>query len=372
MFNNPAALIEPLHMNVYAFPIDGELPALVGATDSDRVAGVLSETLPDVLDERFEIDRCEIELVDYARQKRAVLRYLIEGRRPGEESVEHRTVYGKVFADGSGALAGPITAALRERVAAGGPHINIPQSYGWRPDLQLSLLEAIPGEPPISEMLKARLRGKPAPEAALSLEEMIEDCGRIAALLHSSDIKLGPRRSFDDEIAALRRELAPIQRYSPVLGARLQRSLQYIETYAEQSDPLPLGFSHGDFTSGQLVFDGATPGLVDFDSVCQAEPALDLGQFLAYLLVADKKKEQTDTSAELVAEIGERFMDAYLAAAGDRVEDVDRLRVRISVYKIISLLRRTMRSWQKFKGSRTASALAILEEEIACLPQLEY
>jgi hypothetical protein len=31
-----------------------------------------------------------------------------------------------------------------------------------------------------------------------------------------------------------------------------------------------------------------------------------------------------------------------------------------------------MRSWQKFKGSRTASALAILEEEIACLPQLDY
>jgi ABC-type multidrug transport system fused ATPase/permease subunit len=372
MFNNPAALIEPLHMTVYAFPIDGELPALVGATDSDRVTGMLSETLPDALDESFEIDRCKVELVDYARQKRAVLRYLVEGRRAGEEDVEHRTVYGKVFADSSGALAGPITVALRERVAAGGYQVNVPQSYGWRADLQLSLLEAIPGEPPISDMLKARLRGKPTPEAALSLEEMIEHCGRIAALLHTSDIKLGRRRSFDDEIAALRQELAPILRYSPVLGARLQGSLQHIEAYAEQSDPLPLSFSHGDFTSGQMVFDGVTPGLVDFDSVCQAEPALDLGQFLAYLRVADKKKEQTDASGELVAEISERFLDEYLAAAGDRVEDVDRLRVRISVYKIISLLRRTMRSWQKFKGSRTASALAILEEEIACLPQLEY
>jgi ABC-type multidrug transport system fused ATPase/permease subunit len=372
MFSNPAALIEPLYMTVYAFPVDGELPALVGATDSDRMAGVLSETLPEALDESFEIDRCEIELVDYARQKRAVLRYLVEGRRPGEQDVEQRTVYGKVFADGNGALAGPITVALRERVAASGHQINIPQCYGWRPDLQLSLLEAIPGEPPISDMLKARLRGMPLPDAALSLEEMVDQCGRIAALLHTSDIKLGRRRSFDDEIAALRQELAPILRYSPVLGARLQGWLEQIETYAEQSDPLPLVFSHGDFTSGQMIFDGATPGLVDFDSVCQAEPALDLGQFLAYLRVADKKKEQTDASGELVAQISERFLEAYLAAAGDRVEDVDRLRIRISVYKIISLLRRTMRSWQKFKGSRTASALAILEEEIACLPHLGY
>jgi hypothetical protein len=371
-FTNSAALIEPLHMAVHAFPIDGEMPTLIGATDRDRVAGMLSDTLPEALDDSFEIDRCQVELVDYARQKRAVLRYLVEGRRPGEENVEHRTVYGKVFADGNGALTGPITTALRERVAAGGYHINVPQSYGWRPDLHLSLLEAIPGEPPISDMLKARLRGKPAPEAALSLEEMIDHSGRIAALLHTSNIKLGRRRSFDDEIAALRQELTPILRYSPVLGARLQAWLQQIEAYAEQSDPLPLGFSHGDFTSGQLIFDGATPGLVDYDSACQAEPALDIGQFLAYLRVADKKKEQTDASGELVAEISERFMAAYLAAAGDRVEDIDRLRVRISVYKIISLLRRTMRSWQKFKGSRTASALAILEEEIACLPQLDY
>jgi ABC-type multidrug transport system fused ATPase/permease subunit len=371
-FASPAALIEPLHMAVHAFPIDGELPTLIGATDRDRVAGVLSETLPESLDETFDIERCEVELVDYARQKRAVLRYQVEGRRPGEERIEHRTVYGKVFADGSGALAGPITVALRERVAASGYRINVPQSYAWRPDLQLSLLEAIPGEPPISDMLKARLRGKPTPNTALSLEQMIDHCGRIAALLHTSNIRLGPRRSFDDEIAALRQELAPILRFSPALGARLQGWLERIETYAEQSDSLPLGFSHGDFTAGQLVFDGATPGLVDFDSFCQAEPALDLGQFLAYLRVAGTKKDQTGDAGEVIAQIGERFLTSYIAAAGESVEDADRLRVRVSVYTIISLLRRTMRSWQKFKGSRTASALAILEEEIACLPQLDY
>jgi hypothetical protein len=372
IFTSSVALIEPLQMVVHAFPIDGELSTLIGATDRDRMAGVLSETLPDALDDTFDIERCEIELVDYARQKRAVLRYQVEGRRPGKERAERRTIYGKVFADGSGALAGPITAALRERAIGSAYRLNVPQSYGWRPDLQLALLEAIPGEPLISETLKARLRGKPAPDTALSLEEMIDHCGRMAVLLHTSNIKLGRRRSFDDEIAALRQELAPILRFSPVLGARLQGWLEQIETYAEQSDPLPLGFSHGDFTIGQLIFDGATPGLVDFDSVCQAEPALDLGQFLAYLRVADKKKEQTDASTELVAQLGERFLEAYIAAAGDRIEDVDRLRVRVMVYKIISLLRRTMRSWQKFKGSRTTSALAILEEEIACLPQLDY
>jgi ABC-type multidrug transport system fused ATPase/permease subunit len=374
-FATAAMMIEPLNMVVCIFPIDGELPALVGATDRERMVEIFGETLPEALADSFEVERCDVELVDYARRKRAVLRYQVEGRRPGKERVERRTVYGKVFGDNIGALAGPVTAALRERVAGGDAayRINVPQTYGWRPDLQLSLLEAIPGEPVISDMLKARLRGKPAPAAGLSLEQMIDACGRIAALLHGSNIKLGRRRTLDDELAAMREELEPIQRISPALGIQLQRWMEQLETYAEQSDSLPLCFSHGDFTHGQLIFDGPTAGLVDFDSVCQAEPALDLGQFLAYLRLADKKKDQSsDPTGELIEQLSARFMETYLAATGERVEDADRLRVRVSVYKVISMLRRTMRSWQKLKGSRTESALAILEEEIACLPQLDY
>jgi ABC-type multidrug transport system fused ATPase/permease subunit len=372
-FASPVAMIEPLNMVVHAFPIDGELPTLVGATNPERMTEILSETLPEALDETLEIERCEVELVDYGRQKRAVLRYQIEAHRPGKDKIERRTVYGKVSGDNSAALSGPVTSALRERLFGGNSalHVNIPQTYAWRQDLQVALLEAIPGKPPIADMLKSRLRGKAAPDVALSLEEMIEASGRIAALMHTSNIRLGRRRTLDDDLASLRRELAPVLRISPALGARLQRWIEQIEAYAEQSDALPLAFCHGDFNHGQFVLDGTTPGLVDFDSICQAEPALDLGQFLAYLRVAEKKKDK-DGPVELVDQLSERLMASYIAVAGDRIEDVDRLRVRVAVYKIMSLLRRVIRSWHKLKGSRTEYAIAILEEELACLPQLDY
>jgi hypothetical protein len=329
--------------------------------------------LPEALDETFEIERTEVELVDYGRQKRAVLRYQIEGHRPGKEKIERRTIYGKVSGDNSAALSGAVTSALRERLFGSNSamHVNIPQTYAWRQDLQIALLEAIPGKPVIADMLKARLRGKPAPEAALSLEEMIEASARIAALMHTSNIRLGRRRSLDDDLAALRQELAPVLRVSPALGARLQRWMQQIEAYAEQSDALPLCFSHGDFNHGQLVLDGTTPGLVDFDSICQAEPALDLGQFLAYLRIAEKKKDQ-GAPDDLGDQLSVRFLDAYVATAGAHVEDRERLQVRVSIYRVMSLLRRVVRSWHKLKGSRTESAITILEEELACLPQLDY
>jgi thiamine kinase-like enzyme len=376
-FATPAALIEPLNMALYVFPIDGEMPALVGASDPERMREVLSETLPQALDNTFTVEKCEVELVDYARRYRAVLRYHVEGKRSSGGRVEQQTVYGKVFTSNIGALAGPVTAALRERligVSSGDYHFGVPRSLGWRPDMQLSLLEALPGKPLISDLLKARLRGRTTEPEIMSLREMIDACAKIAATLHTSDIKLGRRRTLDDEIASLRTGFADVQRISPELGALLDSWLNRISTYAEQSDALNLCFAHGDYTYTQLIFAGKQAGLVDFDSVCQAEPALDVGHFLAYLRVAGFKAQKLadDGPTTLVEELCERFMNTYIASMGDRVDDEERLRVRVATYQVISLLRRALRSWQKFKGSRLENALALIEEEMACLPQLDY
>ena len=163
-FATPAAIIEPLDMILHIFPIDGELPALVPATDPQQIGEVLRETLPESIDGTFEIERCRVQLIDYARRYRSVLRYQVEGRRPGASRNEHRLVYGKVFDDTLGALTGPVTAALREGLVGGrGYQFNVPRVLGWRADMRLALLEAIPGEPVISDMLKARLRGRPTP-----------------------------------------------------------------------------------------------------------------------------------------------------------------------------------------------------------------
>jgi thiamine kinase-like enzyme len=375
-FATPAAIVEPLNMALHVFPIDGELPALVAASNPRHMRAVLSETLPQVIDSTFVIEKCEVELVDYARRHRAVLRYHLEGRRPGGSRVERQTVYGKVFTNNVGALAGSITSALRERVLhnRGDYTFDVPRALGWRPDLHLSLLEAIPGKPILSEVLKARFKGQATEPEVTSLREMVDACAKIAATLHTSNIKLGRRRTLDDEVASLRAGFADVRRISPDLGAQLEAWLEQISAYAEQSDSLNLSFCHGDYTYTQVIFEGRQAGLVDFDSVCQAEPALDLGHFLAYLKVAGFKAQKVagSDSRALVGELSDRFMSTYLAAMGGRMQDAERLRVRVAIYQIVSLLRRALRSWQKFKGSRLESALALIEEEIAYLPQLDY
>jgi aminoglycoside phosphotransferase (APT) family kinase protein len=224
----------------------------------------------------------------------------------------------------------------------------------------------------MSRLLKApptRVAG--ATPGTLTLEQALDTCARIAAALHTSGIALGHRRLLADELAELRLDVGAVQRVSPDLGAWLQARLEQLEAYAAGSRPLPLCFSHGDFTYTQLVFDGVTGGLVDFDTVCQAEPALDLGQFLAYLRLAVLTAQKTAAGSDGAPgeQLCARFVDTYVAAAGDHLGEAESLRARLSVYEIISLLRIALHSWQKLKGRRLEHALAVLEERIACLPR---
>ncbi len=369
-FATPVAMVEPLNMVVHVFPIDGELPTLVGATDGKRMLDIFGETLPEALTDRFAPQSCRMSPANYARRYRCVLRYEIEGLAPGGKT-QRRVVYGKIATDSQGALIAPLVAALREQLSG---QFSIPRSLGYRPDLQISLLEGIPGTPRINQLLKARLSGAEAPGDGLTLEGALDACARIAGALHDSKIALGRRRTLDDDLKALQRDIDTVRRVAPPLGEQFQSWLERIENYAEESDPLQLVFSHGDYTYAQVIFDGASSGLVDFDTVCQAEPALDLGQFLAYLRVAAHKARRAATpgAAPIGEQLGEHFLSAYVAAAGDHLEDAERLRIRASVYEIVSLMRMALHSWQQIKPARLENALAVLEEALARLPQLDY
>lgn len=252
LFTQPVGMIAALHMALYAFPLDPDLPSLMGATDRHAVAELLGAALQEELGPKFVIADCQVDLVDYGRQQRATLRYHVIGQVSDSAAAQHVLVYGKLTGDGSAALAGSISAALREQVCqrSSAYRFSVPRVLAWRPELSLSLLEAIPGEGLIADALKAQLRGKSFAGAALSLEQMIDAGATIAATLHTSGIQLGRPRSIDDQLVSLRRELAQLEPIAPELGAQLVSYLEQIAAAATRSEPLQPCFNHGDFTYG--------------------------------------------------------------------------------------------------------------------------
>jgi hypothetical protein len=360
-FARAAALLKPLAMAVYAFPVDGELPTLVEATDPAVASRALGELLAAAgrLPAPDQVSGCRAEPVHYNRRHRCMLRYRLDLAGGGA-----LTLYGKVSNDGAGERTPAVVAALRGALARSGPRFALPESLGFRPDLQLVVLTEIPGVPMVAQLLKARLRGEqPAPEATgPALEDAVAACGRIAAALHTSGLRLGPGRPLTSELASLRAELASLRRVAPDLGGRLAGWLDLAEERAAASAPLPPCQSHGDFSYTQLIFHGGTSGLVDFDNFCQAEPALDLGHFLAYLRFAGVKAKAQDGSAaeraRLVGDLAARFTAAYSAAGGPGAA-----LARVPVYETVSLVRLALHAWQRFKGARLANVLAALDEQ---------
>jgi phosphotransferase family enzyme len=367
-FAAPAAMIDALNMVVYVWPVDGELPTLVDATDRRRMIDVFRDELPKALGQPFVVDDCKVELVSYRRRQRCVLRYTVAGKTGGDR-VRNLTAFGKVSASGDETLKGRMLDALRDRICEPARlyRFTLPRSLGSRPDLQLMLLEALPGEAQIGPALKARLRGEP-PSDAPSLEEMVATGGHVAAMLHASGVELGRPRTLDDELAGLLGQIGSVRQFLPSFSARAQSSLERIAALGEQSKRLKLCLCHGDFKHEQLLFDSAGSGLVDFDSLCQAEPALDLGKFLAHLRTeAQKIQRRASVSSPLGEELAEEFLRVYVSAAGDKLEDERRLRFRTTVYETVALLRLALLSHQDLDETRREMTTRLLEERISAL-----
>lgn len=380
-FSRPVAIVEDLKLTLSAFPIDGLIPTLVDATDPRKIASLLAETLPEALTGEFSIKAVRLLPAHYGRYKRCVLRYSVEGIQTQTQSPQDTTVYGKVDADGLGGSTVPIISALREKLQK--PNVpyrfRVPHSLGYFPDLQLLLMEALPGKPFFKELLKTwggniREGGteQTSPGNEVTLEKAVRTCALIAATLHSSNIKLGRPTTLEMQVAKLQDSADVLYQVFPELGAQVKSWIDQTVEFSQAYAAMPLCFSHGDFTYTQLIFDGKEGGLVDFDTMCQAEPAQDLGHYLAYqrLNIIKDQDPNAPFAPEAIERLCALFLDTYIETSKGWIADEALLRGRVAIYELISLIRLTLHSWEKMKGSRLKQTIPLLEERIECQKQI--
>ena len=73
-FATPVAMLDTLNMAVSIFPLDGDLPTLLLATDSRQMSEVFQRALPTPRN-GSPIEGCRVEVAQYRRHGRCVLRY---------------------------------------------------------------------------------------------------------------------------------------------------------------------------------------------------------------------------------------------------------------------------------------------------------
>lgn len=361
---------------LHAFPYDPGLPTLPAALDPTAIWPVLGRDLP-AAGGGPAVPWCEVSVAHYPREGPCVLRYHLQ---PAAEEAAHRPLaYGKVYPDDHGVLVSRVLTLLGGGLPLypGPGRVRLPGQLAYLPELRLALTEAIPGTAALPSLLaglrqtdSSRPGGPPADVAG-----MISAAGAAAAALHGIRLEPGPPpllpdslpvRTLADELTSLRAELAVVGPVWPDVAAQAATAVTELSGQAADSAGRPPVLSHGDFTPGQLLIDLDGPGelgLVDFDAVCRAEPALDLGRFLAYLHVAAVRRAGPGVRPAL-GSLTSTFLDSYdraaRATAGLAFGIDQETRRRVAVFRAAYLARLALRACRRLKEDRARTALDLL------------
>ena len=301
---------------VRPFPDDPGLPTLPQAVDPAIARTVLAGAVPGA----DSAERCDVEVVHHPRTGPCVLRYSMP-TPPGAPAPRHQTVFGKVYPDAGGAeRAAAAMRLLRAELPPllYGNRVLVPEPLAVDPSLRLGLAEAIPGRPLLAGLLRAALTGGPtAGDHGWTLRGAVDMAGWVAASVHRCETGPGqplPVRDIDGERTALKAELTQVGEFWPLAVSLLRSGVSVAAGLRDvRREPAPSVLAHGDLTPAQLLLARGSVGLVDVDTLCRAEPALDLGRFLAYLHVAGIRCAGT-AAWPLLEALSASFLRAYADA----------------------------------------------------------
>lgn len=340
---------------LHPFPIDPELPTLAECVDPTRARRLLTH--------RAGEERPEIDLVHHPREGACVLRYRFPGA--GDEPAAVATFYAKIYGDSSGRTVEEFLRMLSamSTVTRPGSGARLPRPVFYSPSSRLLLTEALPGEP-LAQLLKGTLisesgSGSESGSTA-ALRKPLLETGRALSALHANQLPSAPMYTAAEELAALQRELDVVSQVWPDVAERVRRQIDALTEGT--AEPSGLVLSHGDFTPSQVLLDAEKIAVVDLDTLCWAEPALDIGRFVAHLqllvckLTGDREAARAvDLTTSFEIGYGESEVSAAAGTDGDR----------IAFYIGTTLARSALHSCRQLRDGRLERALGLLESTVA-------
>ena len=116
-------------------------------------------------------------------------------------------------------------------------------------------------------------------------DEELRLAAQALAHLHNSGVHPNKDglRTGANEAKRVKERASLLADRNPVQAEEVQRLAQELASRLETLQPEVYRLAHGGFKPSQLLFHSQHVFVVDFDGFCLADPALDVGYFLAYL-----------------------------------------------------------------------------------------
>ena len=356
---------------VQEFPVDPKLPHLdvvMAPSGHPALAAALESTARDFhgVPADWPLLGVVAEPVRYKPGNRCVLRYRLSFGPPEADAAPRTcTLVAKLYGSLSEAQEAD---DLLVRLHDGAAVAWTARPLGVVPDLPLALTEDLgSSRDPVPAHSGLHVVHPGSPEAF----DVVRRAARALAELHTSGLDTGglSRRTGAEEAGKAAKRADLLERYVPQLAAQAR---PIIDTLCDTLQALPtevLRPGHGSYKSSQLMVRGGDVFLVDFDQFCLADPALDVGYFLAYLRPAGLWYHRAGRR-EWFEAAAEAFRSTYrdrLAERGESAATCAGIVQRAPVFEAALLLKIAARRANRLHSPRPGEVAAVLAEVSRCL-----
>lgn len=361
-------------MQIYDYTHDPALPSLPTVLDGPAMVALLNTALPDCASGGLQIRRCRVTPLRYRLGKRCTLRFDLWLRDQMSGATVTRTLYGKLYHSGHKAQAvytemNHLSAALAQHQA----ELILAQAVAFLPALPLILQAPVAGTP-LELLLRQPKRTATAgdPRARVGIRQ----AAAALARLHQVACCTERVRAIDAELVRFQERSAQIRCVDPLVGAELHALANALPNWL---DRLPAwgaenSVVHGDCKPSQFLLTppstpGATPAaaLLDFDHCGVADPAADVGNFLATLRQFGVKQSlkgragAADHYQQWLHALEAEFLAAYIASRPCHPAFCQ----RATWYQAVALLRKALRSFSR--SPRSPLPALLVQEAGRCL-----
>jgi aminoglycoside phosphotransferase (APT) family kinase protein len=171
------------------------------------------------------------------------------------------------------------------------------------------------------------------------------------------------------EVARFVRRADAVRRVRPDLGAELLAAAHAVQRHARDLPVGPSGLVHGDCKPSQFLLGPAGVALLDFDHCGVADPASDVGTFLAALRQLQLRQHAGRRSppGRLVPVEAHAWRHDFLAGYRGELAggNSDGVTARIAWYESVALVRKALRAFARAPHSLLPAAMAA--EAYRCL-----
>ncbi len=331
-----AVLVPELATVLRLFPADSVLTSLVPATDPAGMTALLSENLPECR-EGWRIRNLEVEPVHYKPGRLCTLRYAVTLEHPEVDDLQRMYLFGKVYRDDRWQQSYETLGTTWEAsVASGGAwHAARPIAVvgPWRFVVQSGVV----GER-FRQVLAELTPDDASPEQLRQIARHLASVARAVHSMQQAPLASGPRLDLAGLLAAQRRNLDYLHSVHESTARELERLRAEIERVAAATPASALVLSHGDFAHGNVMLNGDEVGIIDFDRMCQAEPAYDVAYFLTHLTSFTLRHPRR---AAHMQPLCDHFRQAYLELAPQVSPR------RLALYEALDLSAYVLRNFRK-------------------------